>query len=300
MRIKNTFSAPCLLIIVAALLTAVRYIDPALLSSRDNIYLSLIILQFLTILLPTVFYMKLKGKGYVSTLKIKMFMPDSIAFVLLCMLALIAGSAALRFICEEIGIPRADMILMRRMFPDISPASDPIFSALAYAITPAVIEELLFRGVFIAEYRSGGRICATVMSALLFAFMHYGFENLVLAFFVGSMLALAVYVTGSVWSAVIIRAAYNLYSVYLETQLFNVLDRPKNNIFMTFIFVGVFLIVLIMMLGCAEKMFYSYALAGKEPEVRDDSYVGGKVDFKSALSSIPFLLAVILYIIISI
>lgn len=300
MRIKNTFLAPCLIITCIALLTAVRFIDPSMLARRDNIYLSLVILQFLVLLLPAVFYTKIKGKGYISTLNMKMFMPDSIAFVLVCTLALILGSAAIRFVLEEFGVPRSDMILMRRIFPDISPAENPMFSLAAYAITPAIIEEFIFRGIIISEYRSGGRICAVVVSSLLFAFLHSGFENFILAFFIGVMLAFAVYVTGSIWSAVLIRFSYNLYSVYFETQLFTVLDRPKNNVFMIFIFVGLFLVSLIFLLGCAEKMFYSYALAGREPYERDDSFVCGKVSFKTSFISLPFIFCIVLYIITSV
>ncbi|MBQ7820671.1 MAG: CPBP family intramembrane metalloprotease [Clostridia bacterium] len=174
-----------------------------------------------------------------------------------------------------------------------------MFTLVAYALTPAIIEEFLFRGVILTEYKSGGRVCAVVISSLLFAFMHYGFENLILSFFIGVMLAFSVYVTGSVWSAVLIRFAYNLYTLYLETQLFAVLDRPNNNVFMIFIFVGLFLLSLVLLLGCAEKMFYSYALAGRDPGTRDDSYVHGKVTFKNSLISIPFLVCLAIYIITS-
>ncbi|MBQ7820670.1 MAG: hypothetical protein IJ391_00100 [Clostridia bacterium] len=112
MRIKNVYLAPCLVIASLALITAIRYIDPAMLARRDNIYLSLVILQFLVLLLPAVFYTKLKGKGYISTLNMKMFMPDSIAFIIVATLALIIGSGAIRFVLEQINIPRSDMILM--------------------------------------------------------------------------------------------------------------------------------------------------------------------------------------------
>ncbi|MBO7148414.1 MAG: CPBP family intramembrane metalloprotease [Clostridia bacterium] len=299
MKIKNTFLAPWLAIVALALITAIRYIDPAMLARRDNIYLSLVILQFLILLLPAVFYTRLKGKGYVSTLGLKMFMPDSIAFILIATIAIIAGSAALRFLLELINIPRSDTVLMRKIFSDISPASSPMFSLVAYALTPAVIEEFMFRGVLLTEYKSGGRICAVVMSSLLFALVHYGFENFILSFFIGVMLAFTYYVTGSVWSCVFIRLAYNIYTVFLESQLFAVLDRPNNSVFMIFIFLGLFLISLVLLLGCAEKMFYSYALSGRDPGTRDDSFVTGKVSFKSSLSSIPFLFCLLLYIIVS-
>ncbi len=287
------------MIMMIALVTAIRYIDPALLARRDNIYLSLVILQFLVLLLPAALYAKIKGKGYISTLNANIFTPDAIAFVLICALALILGSAALRFLCEQISIPRSDMILMRKSFPDIAPAADPLFLLVAYALTPAIIEEFIFRGIMISEYRSGGRICAVVMSSLLFAFLHFGFENFILAFFIGVMLSFAVYVTGSLWSAIIIRLIHNLYSVFLESHLFDLLDRPKNNIFMIFIFAGLFLTSFIFLLGCAEKMFYSYALAGREPHARDDSFVYGKVNIKTSFISLPFILCAILYIITS-
>ncbi|MBE6606408.1 MAG: CPBP family intramembrane metalloprotease [Ruminococcaceae bacterium] len=284
---------------VLALVTAIRYIDPEMLAMRDNIYLSIVILQFLVFLLPAALYTKIKGKGYVSTLNMKMFAPDSIAFVLICAISTILGSAALRFVCEQASIPRSDMILMRTCFESIAPATDPLFLILAYALTPAIAEEFIFRGIIISEYRSGGRICAVIMSSLLFSFLHFRFQNFILAFFIGVMLSFAVYVTGSLWSAIIIRFLYNLYSIFLETRLFEVLDRPKNTIFMIFIFAGLFLTSLVLLLGVAEKMFYSYALLGKEPPLRDDSFVYGKLNLKASFISLPFIFCVIVYIITS-
>ncbi len=299
MKMKNIFLAPCLVILSLTLITAIRYIDPAMLARRDNIYLSIVILQFLILLLPAVFYTRIKGKGYLSTLGLKMFMPDSIAFIIVAALTLIIGSGAIRFLLEQINIPRCDMVLMRRVFPDISPAQSPMFLLLAYALTPAVIEEFIFRGILLTEYKSGGRLCAVIISSALFAFIHYGFENFILAFFVGVMLAFTVYVTGSLWSAVFIRFAYNIYTVFLETQLFSVLDRPNNGVFMIFIFVGLFLTFTVLLLGCAEKMFYSYAISGRDPGTRNDSFVSGKVTLRLSLISVPFLVCFLLYIIIS-
>lgn len=299
MKIKNTFLAPCLVIVLLALVTSVRYIDPELLSKRNDIYLSFVIIQFLVLLLPAVLYIKLKGKGYGETVGMKMFAPDSIAFIIFCMFMLIAGSAAIRFVCEEIGIPRSDLILLRRLFPNTGTPDNPLFLLMAFALAPAISEEFIFRGVMISEYRSGGRVCAVLMSSLLFAFLHYGFENFILAVFVGATLAFAVYVTGSIWSAVAIRFIYNTYCIYLETQLFNVLDRPKNNIFMIFIFVGLFLLFLFFTLGCAEKMFYSYALENRETPERNDNFVYGKISIKSSLISLPFIFCILLYVITS-
>ncbi len=299
MKIKNTFFAPCLAIVISSLVAILSLIDPATLAHRENIYLSLVIIQFLAMLLPAVFYTKIKGKGYVSTLNLKMFMPDSIAFVILGILILTVGSAALRFICEELGISRSNIMLMQKVYPDIIPSENFLYTLTAYALCPALIEEFIFRGIMISEYRSGGRICAVVVSSLLFAFLHYGFENLILAFFIGALLAFSVYVTGSIWSAVIIRFFYNVYTIYLESQLFTVLDRPKNNIFMIFVFFGLFIVLLVFLLGCAEKMFYSYSLQDKSPPERDDSYVCGKINMKNVFISLPFILNFILYIIIS-
>lgn len=299
MKIKNTFLAPCLVILLLSLVTSVRYIDPELLSKRNNIYLSFVIIQFLVLLLPAVLYIKLKGKGYGETLGMKIFTPDSIAFIIFCLFMLVSGSAAIRFVCEEIGFSRSDLVLIRRVFPETASPENPLFLLMAYALAPAISEELIFRGVMISEYRSGGRICAVLMSSVLFAFLHYGFENFILAVFIGATLAFAVYVTGSVWSAIAIRFVYNTYCIYLETQLFNVLDRPKNNIFMIFIFVGLFLLFLFFTLGCAEKMFYSYALENRETPERNDNFVFGKVTIKNSLISLPFIFCILLYVITS-
>ncbi len=282
-----------------ALLTVLRFTDKSVFEKQDNIYLAIIVLEFLVFLLPAAFYMKLKGRGYFSTLMPSMFKPEAAAFVVLSLFALIFGSAGLRFVTEQLGVGRGQMILMEAVFDDVGVSPSPAYMILTFALAPALCEELIFRGIMLSEYKSGGRFCGVFMSSLLFAFLHFGFENFLQAFFLGAYLAFAVSVTGSLPTAMLLRFFFALYELFLENQLFNILDRPNNPVFMIFILFGAFLAVLFFALGCAEKMFFSYSFENRPTPERDDSYVVGDVTLAKSLISIPFAVTVVMYVIIS-
>ena len=87
--------------------------------------------------------------------------------------------------------------------------------------------------------------------------------------------------------------------VLLFENLFGIMQNPNSWWTVPLIFAGLFLTSLVLLLGVAEKMFYSYALLGKEPPLRDDSFVYGKLNLKASFISLPFIFCVIVYIITS-
>lgn len=68
---------------------------------------------------------------------------------------------------------------------------------LALCLVPAFLEELLFRGVVVAEYERRGVVRAVVLSALLFALLHFDLRNLPAYLFWGALTAAVLYATES-------------------------------------------------------------------------------------------------------
>lgn len=80
---------------------------------------------------------------------------------------------------------------------------------LLMAVTPALCEETLFRGVILSGLRRLGMWPALLISGLLFGLAHASIYRLLPTFFLGVLFGYAVWKTGSLWAGVICHALNN-------------------------------------------------------------------------------------------
>jgi len=83
------------------------------------------------------------------------------------------------------------------------------FLLFCVAVTPAICEELLFRGFILSGLRSLGMWPAILLSSLLFAFAHASVYRLLPTFLLGLAMGYAVWKTGSILPSMIIHACNN-------------------------------------------------------------------------------------------
>jgi sodium transport system permease protein len=83
------------------------------------------------------------------------------------------------------------------------------------ALTPAVCEELLFRGLILSGLRRYGQWPAIVISALLFALAHASIYRLLPTFCLGLLLGYIVVKTGSLYCSILLHALNNGVAVTL-------------------------------------------------------------------------------------
>ncbi len=84
---------------------------------------------------------------------------------------------------------------------------------LSTAIVPALVEELMFRGMIYKNLRPYGRANAIIISALLFGLMHQNPAQFVYTTAAGVVLATAYELTGSFWACVLLHFFNNFFSV---------------------------------------------------------------------------------------
>ena len=89
------------------------------------------------------------------------------------------------------------------------------------AILPAFGEELLHRGLLLNEISRIGYKKAMLISATLFALMHFNIEQVGYAFVAGLLLAFVVFATKSVVPAIVIHFVNNFLSIYLTSARTN-------------------------------------------------------------------------------
>ena len=84
---------------------------------------------------------------------------------------------------------------------------------LVFCLTPAVCEELLFRGVVLSGFKQYGAKIAIICSAVIFTFMHGNAEQTVHQFLIGAIVGFIFYETGNLWLGVIVHFFNNFISV---------------------------------------------------------------------------------------
>lgn len=261
MRIKNVHGAPILLIVITALLIGLNFVDVSFLAIDDSGYLSMIVLQILVLGLPAVFYVRLRGKKFITHLRLRFVKAYDIPFLIYATLLMVFGGVIISF-------------FMYRFFPDAFASSSPynlteaagssvgtgLYAAIAAGIVPAVTEEFLFRGVIVTEYERNGVPLAIFMSSLTFALMHLSFVRFPVYFFSGLVLALVLYATRSAVAAMIVHAAGNIFAMFSEVYIYRAAVRQGGGIVMfVFICVTAFLLSAVLFCGAAQKEYTAKA-----------------------------------------
>lgn len=91
-----------------------------------------------------------------------------------------------------------------------------LLNLLIFAVLPALLEEMVFRGFVLIGLRRLGDMPAIVLSALLFGLMHGNLLQLPFAFLIGLLMGWLVIKTGNIWVAVTIHFLNNGMATVLE------------------------------------------------------------------------------------
>ncbi len=116
-----------------------------------------------------------------------------------------------------------------KAFLQMETVTQLLFALLVFAITPALGEELLFRGVVMRfiHKRTKNVHHSVLITALLFAMIHFQPYNLIPIFIMGVLLGYLYYYTGSLWISIIVHMVYNGAQVYLS-YLASIGSIPKE------------------------------------------------------------------------
>lgn len=89
----------------------------------------------------------------------------------------------------------------------------PLEAIIAVAVMPAIIEELLFRGMI---YRGvSNKKVAIIVSAILFAFLHMNFNQMCYAFIMGLAFAFIIYLTDNLTVSILLHTLFNAFTVII-------------------------------------------------------------------------------------
>jgi membrane protease YdiL (CAAX protease family) len=127
-------------------------------------------------------------------------------------------SAYMRVQSEYLPFPSA----MEEFFRELLGKDDltPVLRLLLFAVSPAICEELLWRGAFQGEVGVRGRTLATVtVVGVFFGFFHLSIYRAIPTGVLGAVLALVRIRSGSIFPCILVHAVYNGVAVQYIDRL---------------------------------------------------------------------------------
>jgi membrane protease YdiL (CAAX protease family) len=298
MKIKQTTSASILLIVVFALIAAWQLIPAAREVLRTSPYLSVIVIQLLILALPSVFYCTLRGKEFRAGLRINLFPLSAIILIVSASVLIVSGS----------GLIGAGM---NALFPEAFSASsstaaagsaDSFYYVIAFAVVPAITEEVLFRGIILTEFTSKGVFCAVTVSSLAFAMSHFSFVRFPVYLFSGLVLAAVTFAARSLIAAVIVHLVNNIFVVFFEDYVMYLTRRQNvSSVLIIFILAVAFFIAAVVTAFEAASLYKSYGKANRDSSYLPDKKARGSLlrAFSESVFSPAFLIAAVIFVVVS-
>ena len=165
----------------------------------------------------------------------------------MCVVANIIASYIMNFLML-LGIPQPPM-------PDTltrTPLSLGL-NLLIFAVLPALLEEMVFRGYVLRTLRPYGDRTAILVSSLLFALMHGNVLQVPFAFIVGLVLGYVAVQTDNIWLAVVIHFGNNAMSTVLQYLQIGMSAEDQNRmttlVFCVLALVGLLALILLKVRG---------------------------------------------------
>ncbi len=292
MKLKPYTSAPFLAIFVYLLtLSAERII--AGLDMNVNSYLIVCgIVELATYALPLVLYGLLFGNIAPRRMRFALPTAKSVPTQILLAIILLLGSALISMFSIRIGFSAPTESI-------ISGINAPhVLVLLIFAIIPAVCEEIVFRGVIMSSFELCGIAPAIIGTSVLFAAAHMSLENLPVYFFASVVLCFTTYVSRSLLSAIVLHSLYNVAALTLSGYLNGIASHLESFSLLFIVMLFLLWIFVIVALTEGSRVYRSYS-----DKNLDSSYTPKKLSPQNRLSasasvyfSLPFLLAVIIYI----
>lgn len=191
-------------------------------SVTNDFVISLLISQFI-VLFPAILFLLMPGPALSDRIglgKVSMVPFVAAVFAGLSMIPLLSFVNSISMVFVK-NMTDARIIEAAEKYPM------PVLLLVA-AIIPAVVEEVIFRGIYFTAYSKKGVIKAAILSAILFALMHGNLNQCAYAVVAGFLFAMINYAGGSLIYSVIMHMIINSFTVvslYAEELGWSIISR---------------------------------------------------------------------------
>lgn len=132
---------------------------------------------------------------------------------------------------------------------------------ITYVILPAISEELLFRGIIYSQLKKINAPLAVAVSSVISAVFCFSIGGLVPALFSALALTFVLYTTGSLAACIIVHLIFNLYKLFLETNISAYFLSAQNRVLLILTVVIAFLISSLLFFSECSKIYRARAAA---------------------------------------
>ncbi|HHV98187.1 MAG TPA: CPBP family intramembrane metalloprotease [Clostridiaceae bacterium] len=286
-------------IIIAFMAAVLSYIYGADYYQRffhENIYNILLTNQYIIILLPVIIYMLVNKLSFKEVFRLnKLDALPALLIILISVPALFTAAmlnTIVVYLLQFIGHIPAQPI------PVPGNIKELITGLFVIAVSPAICEELLHRGIMLSAYENRGSIKAVVITSIIFGLFHFDITNLLGATFLGLLIGYYVIRTNSIYAGMLAHFMNNainelmLYFWKNESSGSEIIVIPESELFASIVY-GIGGLILVSVLIAV----FCKATQGKAKYKPPVSNVKG--DLVSILSHWPIISVLVLYIIIT-
>lgn len=289
-----------LILVSAALLLITRLLSPLLLKGT-GLYIGVVVLHIMIFLLPAGIWIRLRGDGYLSRLRLKPNRPESLLLSLAVSGLLITGGLLLSMLFSGLNHLTGTFTLYETFQTNESGFSGPtLYLVLAYAALPAISEEIVFRGILCTEYERHGTSIAVLLSTLLFTLVHFNLLGIPVYLFAGSILAITTFLCRSVWGAILAHFIYNLFGLFGQPYIASFYEITGSTALFLFVVIAVFLFSLALFCGEAARLCRLYSMRNfpniEIPKRKDGQPVPFRVRARAVLLKPDVILLVLLWL----
>ncbi len=264
-------NAHCLLVLSTYLLLLFSRLMDAALLSRDNEYLSVVLLQVLIFMIPGVIYCKLRGTAFTERLRLQLPRLSHILLLLSALGALITGCLLISVYTGGIGTLDEGFTLYDTFSAKgDNSVSNVMYLLLAYAALPAICEEFVYRGVLCATLEPRGLLPTIVYSSLAFGMLHFELSHFPVYLFAGVLLCAVLYCTRSLVATTLIHFFYNVFGLFGQPTLTRFYLYTGSTKLFSFLLILAFLLCAIIFCGEAGRIYHGYSKASVSAPYRVD------------------------------
>ena len=251
--------APLLLVLCNFILLLVSRLVNAQLLDRDNEFVGIILMQVLIFIIPAILYCKLRGESFAERIRLRPPRLSHIPFLLCLLVVMISGSLLTSILTGGIRSLEGNFTLYNAFVARTGTPAEAAYAILAYALLPAVGEELTYRSILCSEYEGRGVGVSIAASALWFSMLHFSLEHFLTYLFLGVLLACAMYTTRSFLAPILLHICYNVFCLFGQPYLSAFYVNAGSNEIFIFCVVVLFLLFAAFAAGEARKIYHIHA-----------------------------------------
>ena len=136
-----------------------------------------------------------------------------------------------------------------------SAGNNDFLSLICCIFLPAVLEQTVFFGILMEEYRPYGTVWALFLSSLMFAMAHLSRENFVYYLFMGIVLAMLNIASDSIVPGVILHTGINYSHYYFRSSLIGYLTQAGKTPLLPYLLIAAFLVLIVLLFARLENIY---------------------------------------------